>query len=125
MAYRVDGRTTASMTEGQREALDALYREHTPTVARLARVLTDTPQDADDVAAETWARVAEQVARHDGLREGGRDVRRWLSGECGHAYAWHCAHAVAQLNAARDLHAELHVRDDVPAVPAPRGGGQR
>ncbi|WP_019635037.1 RNA polymerase sigma factor [Actinomadura atramentaria] len=132
MTYDVTGREIAPvaghcvpvvppMIEQGRVALEALYREHAGHVAALARVLADTREDADDVAAETWVLVAEHIASADSRRDGGRDVRGWLAGLCGRAFARLRAEAVAQLIVAREAsHAGLHCGDDVPA---PRGGG--
>jgi DNA-directed RNA polymerase specialized sigma24 family protein len=68
--------TGAALTPAQADRLDRLFRLHHPAVLRVARAHTMRPADADDVAAETWARAARSLPL---LRADDNGAGRWLA----------------------------------------------
>jgi DNA-directed RNA polymerase specialized sigma24 family protein len=64
------------LTADQAERLDALYRRYAGLVARVAAARTRTPDDAADVAGETWARAAGWLLT---LRADDDRAGRWLA----------------------------------------------
>ncbi|NOT07517.1 MAG: RNA polymerase sigma factor [Gemmatimonadales bacterium] len=64
------------LVEGDDEAWRTLYRRHTPGLLRLAELLADRPDDADDLVHDTWLRAARGAARFAERSL----VRTWLTG---------------------------------------------
>ncbi|HVA05891.1 MAG TPA: RNA polymerase sigma factor [Acidimicrobiales bacterium] len=63
----------AAAAEGDQMALTALYRAHQPGLVRFLAGLV--PDDAEDLAAETWIDISRSLATFEG---GGQDFRRLL-----------------------------------------------
>lgn len=64
------------LVEGDEAAWRLLYRRHTPGLLRLARLLAERREDADDLVHDTWLRAARGAA-HFAERS---QVRTWLTG---------------------------------------------
>lgn len=64
------------LVEGDDKAWRVLYRRHTPGLLRLAKLLAERRDDADDLVHDTWLRAARGAA-HFAERS---QVRTWLTG---------------------------------------------
>jgi RNA polymerase sigma-70 factor (ECF subfamily) len=61
---------------GDAAAWRVLYRRHTPGLLRLASLLAERREDADDLVHDTWLRAARGASRFAGRSV----VRTWLTG---------------------------------------------
>lgn len=61
---------------GDAVAWRVLYRRHTPELLRLAALLAERREDADDLVHDTWLRAARGASRFAGRSV----VRTWLTG---------------------------------------------
>lgn len=64
------------LLEGDETAWRLLYRRHTPGLLRLAQLLAEQRDDADDLVHDTWLRAARGAARFAERSQ----VRTWLTG---------------------------------------------
>ena len=60
-ARRTDAALIAAVRAGDRTAYAQLYQRHEPAARRMARQLCTSPHDADDLVAEAFARVLDQL----------------------------------------------------------------
>ena len=65
-----------ALIEGDETAWRVLYRRHTPSLYRVARYLTDSDVDADDLVHEMWLRASRSATRF----EQRSSLRTWLTG---------------------------------------------
>ncbi|MEZ4457706.1 MAG: RNA polymerase sigma factor [Gemmatimonadales bacterium] len=102
------------LVERHETAWRELYARHTPALLRLAQLLADSADDADDLVHETWLRAVRGAKRF-----GGRSaLRTWLTG-----ILVNCAREWRR--AARRA-AAVPLDDEVPASdPEPPAGVER
>jgi len=65
-----------ALVDGNEAAWRQMYRLYTPPLYRLARHLTDSNADTDDLIHEMWIRAARSAGRFAGRSR----VRTWLTG---------------------------------------------
>lgn len=64
------------LVDGDDDAWRILYHRHTPGLLRLAQLLAERRDDADDLVHDTWLRAARGAARFAERSQ----VRTWLTG---------------------------------------------
>ncbi|WP_314324272.1 sigma-70 family RNA polymerase sigma factor [Paenarthrobacter ilicis] len=69
MAAASDPRIIAMVRQGDAEAFDELYQRHLSVAVYVARSQTDNPSDADDVVAESFASIFQQLMEGKGPDE--------------------------------------------------------
>ncbi|ABM08205.1 sigma-70 family RNA polymerase sigma factor [Paenarthrobacter aurescens] len=69
MAARSDSQIIELVREGATDAFDVLYQRHFKVAHFVARAQSDNPSDADDVVAESFAAIFQQLTEGKGPKE--------------------------------------------------------